>query len=279
MKIARSTGEQRKLNRYGRCETARINYVASEVYPGMVDQALTEVFAIAPEKWNNIPKDSAEILRTPGGGIVEIAVNYRSADLDSGNDRQKRKQPGDREWKVRIISKNSWKSNSLGCILCRKVDPDAPEVDPGTLIDWNGLRGSAMVSGKIPVYSPEMTLECIATFRKNKAESRNYLRQVAELVGKVNAENFHNWHAGELLFTGLVKSEIFKDKENRDLCNLTFRFLIRTGGERRAAGIELGYVDGWDHLWQLRTPGGKNQIHSVYVSRIYERASFAVLEL
>ncbi len=280
MKIARSVGEQRKLDRLGRCESARLNYVASGVRPGEIDQALQEVFAAAPETWANIPKDHIEILRTPGNGIVEIGVHYRSPDLDSGNDRKKRKRSGDREWKAEVTAKSSWKNHALSCLFSKKLDSDAPDLDPGTLINWNGLYGSASSSGKIPVYTPQMTLECVATFRRHKAESRNFLRQVAGLVGKVNSETFHNWHAGELLFTGLIKSDPFEGRYGENLCDLTFRFFIRPGGERSAAGVSAGYVEGWDHLWLLRTPGAsKNHIHSVHVSRIYERASFAPLEL
>ena len=280
MKISRTVGEQRKLNRYGKCETARLNYVARGVHPDETDQAVAEVFSNAPDMWQNIPKDSVEILRTPGNGIIEFGVHYRSKNLDSGNDRRKRKSSGDREWHAEVSGEKSWKRDSLGCIFSMKLDPADPDLAPGTLIDWNGMHGAARVSGRVEVYTPEMKLECVATFRRKKAESRNYLRQVAALVGKVNSETFQNWHAGELLFTGLIKSDPFEGRNGEELCDLTYRFLIRPGGERVAAGIPVGHVDGWDHLWLLRTPGaGKNHIHSVHVSRIYERASFALLEL
>ena len=280
MKIARTIGENRKLNRDGKCVSARLNFAASGVLPGEIDQALAEVYATAPEYWEGLPKESVEILRSPGSGILEIAVTYRSTDMDSREERRRRKRSGDREWRAEVEGKSQWQEHSLGCIFSRKTDPAAPDLAPGTLIDWNGLYGAAKEAGKIQVYHPEMSLECVATFRRHKAESRNYLRQVAALVGSVNAENFHNWHAGEVLFTGLVKSDPFIGRNGDELCDLTFRFFIRTGGERTAAGIEVGYVEGWDHLWLLHSPGpGKDHIHSVHVSRLYPRASFGVLEL
>jgi hypothetical protein len=77
MKIERSVGEQLKLDCYGQCEKARICYVASGVTMDEIDEAVNQVYAIAPAQWENIPKHSVEILHSPGGDIaVKDAGDY-----------------------------------------------------------------------------------------------------------------------------------------------------------------------------------------------------------
>lgn len=277
MKIERSTAEKRKLDRFGRCESARIIYVASGVRGSEVDQVLAAIFDAAPAIWEDVPKYSVELTRSPGGGILEAAVDYQFPDSSSSSRRKNIKSDGDREWLVEVTPRNAWRKFALEHIFAKKLDDAAPDLDPGLLIDWNGKNGNAGVSGKVPVFECSTEMTCIATFRSSKADNRAYLRQVADLVGKVNSEPFHNWHAGEVLFGGLVKSVLFEGKHGEELCNFHFRFFIRTGGERQIAGIDAGHVDGWDHLWVLRSPSGGNRIHSVHVSRLYHRASFAVL--
>ena len=277
MKIQRSTGEQRKLDRFGRCEKARINYVASGVKSGEADQALQEVFAQAPDHWQNIPKNSVELLRSPGGGVLEIGVYYRQTDTAFSYRKRRNKRAGDRRWQAEVNAGTGWKKYAVAKILSVKADKSSPDIDPERLINWNGLPGSASRSEKFRIYEPEMSLCCEATFRRKQAEARDYLRKVANLVGKVNSGAFHNWNAGEVLFLGLVKSDPFEGDDGEELCDLTFRFQIRLGGIRKIGSIDLGMVEGWDHCWPLYTADGK--LHSAHVSRLYERASFAVLDL
>ena len=60
MKIERSIGEQRKLDRLGRCERARIGYVVSGVGKDQTGQAVAAVFAAAPGDVDGIPKNSVD---------------------------------------------------------------------------------------------------------------------------------------------------------------------------------------------------------------------------
>lgn len=279
MKIERSVAEQRKLDRFGRCEKARIAYAVSGVEPDKVDTALSGVFASAPEYWGDLPKNSAEIIRSPGGGILEVAVDYLSPEYSVSSRRRSSKKAGERVWRIEVNSRTSSFRYSQGCILSLSADPGRSPRDPGRLVSWNGHYGAASRSENVELLTPEISMLCIATFRRSKAESRAYIRQVAQLVGKVNAEAFHHWHAGEVLFTGLVRSTPFEGKNGEDLCDLTFRFNIRCGGERTLAGISAGLVEGWDKLWAMAAGSGDNHVASIHVSRLYERASFAVLEL
>lgn len=281
MKIERSISEQRRIDRFGRGESARLGYAVSGVAPERTAEAIAEVFAAAPDSVDGLPKHSAEILRSPGGGLLEIGVNYRDDDLSVRRRRSRsRLSAGDREWRVEIIPRLTQSRTAISCIYSRSLIVGASAPDPGVLIDWNGKSGSASASGSAAVYRPETIVSCVATFHRNRAESRAYIRAAAELVGKVNAEAFHHWNAGEALFLGMTRSSVFEGKNGEELCNMNFRFSIRCGGERRCAGVTLEHVDGWDHLWALRNtdlPG--SGVRSIHVSRLYERASFAVLDI
>lgn len=278
MKIERSVIGQRKLDRFGRCERASVNYVATFPDAGDVDRAVSEVFAAAPAEWEGAPKVSAEVIRA-AGGVAEVAVNYRrSGEKTAENSGDK--QAGDRQWKIEVNAGAGYSKQALECIFSRTTDPAAPLPDPGKLIDWNGKYGVASVSGQIIRYTPEMSLCCIATFPAERALSRAYLRQIANLVGKVNSTAFANWNPGEVLFLGLTGSRNFTGNGGRELCDLTFRFNIRCNTHRSAGGVDAGIVEGWDHFWTIPSAlPGQNGIYSVHVSRIYERASFAVLDL
>jgi hypothetical protein len=172
VKITRSVGEKRRLDCEGNCELARINYVVSDVKMAETDRALLEVFAMAPASWQNIPKDSVEILSSPGGGMLEIGVTYRGESsgktytFSSG-----RKKNGSREWWLDVSTKSGNRKYSAGkCIFSRSLKPGVPAVDPGDKINWNGKFGSASETGEVVVYKPEAVLHCLATMKKSMVE-------------------------------------------------------------------------------------------------------------
>ena len=278
MKIERSVGEQLKLNSAGECEKARICYVASGVTAEEIDSAVSQVFELAPEQWENIPKESVEILRSPGGGMVEIAVNYRMEE-SAGRKKYTGKANGDREWRAEVITRLQPVKNAIRKIASFDADPGAAP-DPGTLLHWNGIHGVGSVSGSVSVYRPEFSITCIATFTAKKAQNNSYLRKIAALAGKVNSETFNRWAAGELLFLGLSTSSFFKGKNGEDLCDMTFRFGVRCNGSRSLDGITIQKVEGWDYLWGIYNRArNDNKLTSAHVSQIYERAPFSVLDI
>ena len=97
MKIERSISEQRRIDRFGRGESARLGYAVSGVAADETAEAIAEVFAAAPESVEGLPKDSAEILRSPGGGLLEIGVNYR--DENYGKRRRIRRATVNGGWR------------------------------------------------------------------------------------------------------------------------------------------------------------------------------------
>ena len=278
MNIERSVGEKIKLDCYGKCENARICYVASGVGVDEIDSAVAAVFDTAPDLWEDIPKQSAEIIHSPGGGMLEIAVNYREETAAKSSGKSNTKSNGDREWRIDVNARR--KPVTKACALINSFAVNGTTIpDPGNLVNWNGRSGIGSSSTPAVAFEAEMILSCVATFRKSKTESNSYLRQIANLVGKVNSERFHQWAAGELLFLGLSCSAAFKGKSNQTLCDLTFRFGVRCNGTRSIDGFSTE-VDGWDHLWGIYSiRNGVNTLTNAYVSRLYERAPFSVLDL
>lgn len=278
--ITRSIVEQRKMDRNGEFEKIRIGYAVSNVNMENVDRAVQEVFRRAPDLWEDLPKHSAEILRSPGGGMLEVGVNYRYAASGSSRSSRHRKSAGDREWLVEINPRKVSRNTALSCVFAETVAPGASPVDPGLKINWNGKSGSASKSVEVDVFEADIILTCIAVVSRRKAESRDYIRQVASLVGKVNSENYHNWNAGELLFLGVIRNSSFIGKSGELLYDMTFKFDVRCNRSLQLGGITIPDVEGWDYPWILpdHTPGGSG-VHSVFVSRIYERAPFAALDL
>lgn len=279
MKITRSVGEKRRLDYQGNCEQARINYVVSDVGMTETDQALTEVYALAPDTWQGIPKDSVEILHAPGGGMLEIGVTYRSEGANRYSFNSRIKKNGDREWFVDVSGTKVKRRKALDCIFSRSLNPSVPVPSPGNRVDWNGKYGSASMLGDVEIYEPDATLYCIATMRKNRAYSTTYIRTVLSLVGKVNSESFHNWNAGELLFIGMKRSGSVRSASGEDLCDVNFSFRVRCSRTQTLGGV-TAEVDGWDYFWAMtRDVPGKNDISSVHISRFYERGSFALLDI
>ncbi|MBQ4328117.1 MAG: hypothetical protein IJC27_00165 [Lentisphaeria bacterium] len=278
MNIERSVGEKLKLDCYGKCESARICYVASGIGADEIDSAVVTVFESAPESWEDIPKHSAEILHSPGGGMLEIAVNYREENSSSSSRKSSSKSNGDREWRVDVHARQKQMRHARALAGAFAVN-GVTVPNPGTLVNWNGRSGIGSSSTPVTAYEPEMILSCIATFRKSKTQSNSYLRQISNLVGKVNSERFQQWAAGELLFLGLSCGPVFKGKNGESLCDLTFRFSVRCNGTRTLDGFSTE-VDGWDHLWGIYSVrNGVNILDNAYISRLYDRAPFSVLDL
>lgn len=280
IKITRSIGEQRKMDRFGEFERIRVGYAVSNVDMDNVDSAVQEVFRQAPEYWEGIPKYSAEIIRSPGGGILEVGINYRSDFGNSSGKNRYRRADGDREWLFEVNPRKVLRNEAVKCVFARTVVPGAAAIDPGLRINWNGKSGSASRSREIETFEGDIVLTCVATFNRRKAESTEYIRRVSSLVGKVNSESFHRWNAGELLFLGVIRNSAFTGKSGELLYNMTFKFDVRCNRQVQIGGITIPQVDGWDYPWTLKDPApGGSGIHSVFVSRIYERAPFAPLDL
>ena len=193
---------------------------------------------------------------------------------------QENRHDGDRVWKFAVNGTYAELATALETV--RSIPAAlSPADNPGALINWNGKFGQESGSGSVRVLKPVFTEICRATFALSRLDSA-YKRRAAAFVGKVNSETFHHWTPGEVMLESIVQSDPFVNSDGDKLCDVIFTFAIRPNGTRNCAGYLAENVDGWDHLWAVTDtlPGaGSPRVRSLHISRIYERVSFAGLEL
>ena len=277
MEINRSVKEIRRVDTGGNCEKARIIYVVSGC--GSAESAVEAVRMQAPETIGKADKRTIEITSSPGGGVFEVAADYTISKIRDNDSRRERKS-GDRVWRLIANTVPAVRDNSLGTV--RSLDISGIlNVQPGSRIHWNGKNGQESRCGTVKVLEPHFTEICRATFRVSRINTA-YKRRLIAAVGKVNANTFHNWQPGEVLLESVTQSDIFTNSAGHELCDLLFEFAIRPNGIRRCAGYDVLDVDGWDHVWAISeypAGGSAEEVHSLHISRIYERCSFNVLEI
>ena len=276
MKINRSVREVRRIDPDGKCEKARIIYVVSGC-----DDAGSAVDAVrqqAPERIGSARQRTIEITASPGGGVFEVAADYSCGEVPEYHKKRERKD-GDRSWRFIANTVSVMKNSSLGTILSMNIAGES-DLYPGSRINWNGKNGYDSACGSMRVLEPHFTEICRATFSASKINTA-YKRKLISIVGKVNDSDFHHWKPGEVLLESVTQSEPYTNRSGAELCDLVFEFAIRPNGQRACCGHYLD-VSGWDHLWAVseKNPGlVAEAVHSLYVSRIYERCSFNILEI
>lgn len=278
MKLNRSVREIRQVGSSGNCERARIIYIVSESPDAAA--AVEAVRLATPDAIGDALRVSVGIISSPGGGLFEVAADYESGSSDFAGGRNPDRNPGDRVWRFSVNSTPGECRKSLHTVNSFYYS-DAPRIAPGTRINWNGKTGLSSVSGSCRILEARFTEICRATFRASRINT-SYKRRAANLVGKVNSTVFNRWNPGEVLLESITQGEIYTNSRNIELCDLVFTFAIRPNGDRECAGHTIPAVDGWDYLWQISdiNPGESAEtLHSLHISRIYERASFNALEI
>ncbi len=278
MKLNRSVREIRQIGSSGSCQKAKIVYVVSEC-PDAAG-AVEAVRLATPDYIGDALRDSVSIISSPGGGLFEVAANYEVPEKHSSSGRTETRRHGDRTWRFSVTPTPVECREALETIKSIYIS-DAPQISPGTRINWNGKTGSSSQSGSCRILEARFTEICRATFRASHINT-SYKRKAANLVGKVNDAYFNRWEPGEVLLESITQGDSFTGSNGDTLCDLVFSFAIRPNGPRNCAGQTVDSVNGWDHLWAVTeiNPGEHQEtLHSLHVSRIYERASFAALEI
>lgn len=163
----------------------------------------------------------------------------------------------------------------------------------GGMIGWNGKIGDGMeVSGvDVPTaamhetYTKSIDIDDLTT---------KYRRNIASLVGKVNASSFMGWDAGEVMFLGCSFSKPLKKKRIQTLVDtlnrkkrisVSFHFEIHPNEKNvRINGQNIGSKNGFEYLWSINkteNADGKTKtiLRAVFKSVIVESANFSVLGL
>lgn len=268
----------RAVNSAGVTTSAKLTYLISGGTPGEsgASDALSLARATAPVSVGAAARREVSISRYLGGGVYLIDVGYAKKEEDAGD-----RADGDRCWKFDVSARRSHRDEAVRLVSATNgVLESAP--DPGCLVNWNGRNGAGSVVGGVDVLSPELRESCLATFRASRVTVA-FKRRIAGLVGKVNADMFHGWRAGEVLFLGVTQGSVYENIHGAALVDLYYQFAVRsTMAEQSVGGIAVGPVRGWHYLWSISVPDPATRqlkIAGIYVSQIYEEASFGALEL
>lgn len=159
---------------------------------------------------------------------------------------------------------------------------DAPDIDIGTGINWNGAKGADSQFDGVDVPSANLEETYTKVMRMSQLTT-SFKRRVAALVGTVNSGSFKGWDAGEVMFLGCTYSG--RDKRSEKV-SVNFNFAIKMNETNaKLDDLKLGDVDGWDFVWTIKpknTWSGMKfttKVQYGFVSRVVVRKSFSSLGL
>ena len=163
----------------------------------------------------------------------------------------------------------------------------------GGMIGWNGKIGDGMEVSGVDVPTASMHETYTKSIDVDDLTTK-YRRNIASLVGKVNASSFMGWDAGEVMFLGCSFSAPLKKKRIQTLVDslnrkkkitVSFHFEIHPNERNvRINGHNIGHKNGFEYLWSLNkteTAAGKTKtvLRAVYKAVVAESANFSALGL
>lgn len=272
MQIHRKISSARTVNRFGKCDNAKLTYIVSECGPGDHTAAVMElVKQTAPLHLADSSRKKIVLVNVVND-TYEVDVHY---ELPTSNDER---AAGDRRWTLEVRSVNTHISDARELVKSVSVNGFAAP-DPGTAIGWDGvLDGESEISGA-SVKMPEIYEKCVATYLSSKVNS-SLKRKIANAVGKLNSSSFHGWDGGEVLLLNVDQSEAYYNNAGDLLVDITYTFGIRPNGSRYSGGVKVSNCGGWSVLWNImqRDPDGSSAVVcGVYESRVYDKTSFSQL--
>ena len=283
MNIIRKNMRTLSLNRQGQVECAKIRYVAGNVKGEFSsdDEMLAYLLETAPEKIGNAVKSSVELVdcRTPD--VFEMELTYTTPATPAGGTGRSTRRHGERIWSSKC---NVTKEKCFETLERQEIFPAEGSVysTAGYSPVWNGRFGEDASIDGVDKLVPRCEERCRKFVLASQCTGE-YRRKILALVGKINSGSFRGWASKEVMLTGLEISEPFLNDLDQSLVEIEFSFSIRT--HRRNVewcGIEVGKVNGWDHLWGTFYADPADRIirgNCAYVGRIYSTADFGILSL
>lgn len=284
MNIIRKNMRSLSLNRQGQVESAKIAYVinnAQEEFPDN-DLMLAELLESAPEKVGSAVKAGVELLECRTPDVFEAAVNYTTpAEIPAGQNQNAGRRHGERIWSTKC---SVAKEKCFETLERQKVFPGEGSVycNAGHIASWNGRFGENYSADGIDKLVSRCDEKC-RKFVYSSQCSADYRKKIISLVGKLNYGAFRGWAAKEVMLTGLEISEPFLNDLEQSLVEIEYSFSVRRHRSNVDwCGIDVGKVNGWDHLWGTFYADPLERIlkgSCAYVGRIYDTADFGILSL
>ena len=236
----------------------------------------------APEKIGSSVKSGVELLECRTPDVFEAAVNYITpAETPAENTKRAARRHGERIWSTKCgVSKEK----CYETLDRQDVFPAEGSVycNAGHSAAWNGRFGENASLDGIDKLVPRCEEKCRKFIYTSQCTS-DYRQKILSLVGKLNVGAFRGWSAKEVMLTGMEISEPFLNDLEQSLVEIEFVFSVRR--HRRKVdwcGIDVGKVNGWDHLWGTFYADPIDRVlrgNCAYVGRIYDTADFGILSL
>ena len=244
-------------------------------------EALTAVKNAAPSTRNGLPFSYVEIESRESDTFYRVkAVYEKSSSSGSSSASGKKSQYGEAETVsfdcgggTQHIEKSIKQTQIIG------------DMDAHGMINWNGKSGADMDVRGLDLPTADIRESYIVQIPRSKLKQRVYRRQLASLVGKVNAAMFKGWERGEVMFLGCTYSHSI-DMDKEAFIPVTFNFSIRMN----ETGVEIGDVKvdkkGFEYIWsigdtKINRETGKMEtvISNAYLEQVVEYANFGLLNI
>ena len=254
--------------------TAEIDYLVIE--PTTKKAALEAVASATPSSCGGLPLAEIRFGGYVGAGNISATAMYASSSSDGDSDY-------DEETPTMSFDCGGGTKHVTHCISQTIAYPSSGGKNPGNMVGWNGNGGDACQIDGVDIPTAQLR-ETYTRVMNRSALTNSYKRTVAALVGKVNADSFKGWSAGEVMFLGMSYSAPTKGKEK---VVVTYNFSIQPNETNvTVAGHEIGNVAGYDYVWTIAktdvnssTNVPEAKVAGVYVAQVCERASFGGLGL
>jgi len=247
----------------------------SEVFivEGVADEveAMRELIDVAPSEKHGLPLSYLEIDAREREDIYRVSVVYES---NANEENQSNDDASDEEPRISFDCGGGTRhvENSLNQ---QHIYGDR---DAGGLVNWNGKTGAEFDVRGVEVPAAQLQ-ETYTKTMKLADLSTGFKRKVASLVGKVNAQNFHGWEPGEVLFLGC--SFAGENKKSATV-EVSFNFSIQLNEKNVTVAGQTFSKKGFEYVWVITQPvlvsgRPKATVTDIYVDQVVGYANFAEL--
>lgn len=243
------------------------------VGPCSKDEALAAVFAESPAEYKNISRSEVRFDGVDDDGNYEISVVYSSSGNGSASG-------GDfSSTRPDIPSSFSCGGGTKLVTTAIKQTKLKGDHDPGLLVGWNGLTGSAMEVSGVEIPAAKLS-ETYTKSMKLRELSTSYKKRIAKLVGCVNKDSFKGYDPGEVMFIGMSYSG--NGNNDDEEIDVTFEFQIQMNEDDVEVGDNLRVSkEGFEYIWVIpdRTGSEIASISSAFKATVCKKRDFSALGL
>ncbi len=271
-----------RINKNGTIDHLEIPYNVDGVVSledGEVE-ALTAVKNTAPASKNGLPFSYVEIEARESDRFYRVKAVYEKSSSAGSSSSVKNSKYGEAEsvsfdcgGGTQHIEKSIKQTRIIG------------DLDAHGMINWNGKSGADMDVRGLDLPTADIRESYIVQIKRSRLKQRTYRRQLARLVGKVNANIFKGWERGEVMFLGCTYTHSI-DMDNESYIPVTFNFSIRMNETEVEIGDTKIDKKGFEYIWSIsdtkvnrETGKMETVISNAYLEQVVEYANFALLDI